>query len=65
MGGGGLGGFEGLQRISRNFKMINGCKKLRVRGFWMGPAESRRLIGYTIHYKGYLNKTVLRLNKTD
>ena len=62
---GGLGGFEGLQNISRNFKIINGCKKLelelqRVRGFWMGPAESARLIGYPIHYKGYLKKTETR-----
>ena len=54
---GGLGGFEGLQRISSYFKIINGLQNLRVGGFWMGPAGSGRLIGYPSYYKGYLNKT--------
>ena len=57
---GGLRGFEGLQRISKNIQMINGCKNLRAEGFWMGPAGSGRLIGYPSYYKVYLNRSETR-----
>ena len=57
---GGLGGFEGLQRISSNFKIINGLQNLRVGGFWMGLTGSGKLIGYPSYYKGYLNRSETR-----